>query len=251
MLKDWLVVIPARLHSRRLTRKPLQDLGGKCLIVRVYENLAPLSEAGAEIVVATDSEDVLRACESGGVRAMLTRSDHQSGTDRCAEVAARFEKNYIMNVQGDEPFVDTGDLLSLAKAFKKHENISMATLRCPSEDHQKLFDPNVVKVVGSPDNRALYFSRSPVPFVRDKVSAESFVFYQHLGIYAYTKEGLEKFCSFRQGKLEHLEKLEQLRALENGMDIILVDAKTLSHGIDTPEDLQEARSMIAGSLGGS
>lgn len=245
MLDQFLIVIPARLHSRRLPRKPLQDLGGLPLIVQVYKNLEPLGKLGATIVVATDSTDVLKICKEHHVEVVMTRSDHQSGTDRCAEVAGAYQKPFVMNVQGDEPFVDLNDLKSLAKVFENNQNISMATLRYACQDHKKLFDPNVVKVVGDKNGKALYFSRSPIPFVRDKQNSDDFTFYQHLGIYAFEKQSLDRFCSFKAGYLETLEKLEQLRALEHGMDIILVDARQPGHGIDTPEDLQEARLMIS------
>lgn len=241
-LNKWQVVIPARLHSHRLPRKPLQKLGGKALIVRVFENLRSLQDLGAAICVATDAIEVYQVCEAEDIPVTLSRSDHKSGTDRCAEVAKKLQRPYVMNVQGDEPFVNTKDLLALAKALEEHDSCSMATLRFLCQDNRKLSDPNVVKVVADSQQRALYFSRSPLPFARD--GQEDLNFYLHIGIYAFRYDTLQAFCRLKPSSLENCEKLEQLRALEHGIQILLVDAKSHSIGIDTVRDLETANAKF-------
>lgn len=243
MMEHFLIVIPARLQSFRLKRKPLQDLCGKPLIVRVYENLMPLARSGAQLLVASDSEEVLAVCREHQIDAVLTRKDHQSGTDRCAEVASGNSRPFVLNVQGDEPFVKAEDLMNLAMIFKNQQNVSIATLRYLCHDRKKMMDSNIVKVVSNHEKKALYFSRAPVPFLRDGQGSASLPFYQHLGVYAYEKSALLRFCSLPVGELEQIEKLEQLRALEHGLSIHLVDATQSGLGVDTEQDLQEARKI--------
>ena len=167
-MKDWLIVIPARLESTRLPQKPLQDLAGKPLIIRVYENLEELRKMGARTIVATDSEKVVTECEKYNAEVMITSVDHQSGTDRCWEVASTLDKNFILNVQGDEPFVDVKSLQNLCMRFKESHWADMGTLVYKVNDGYDFNNPNVVKTVLSAEGKALYFSRSPIPFNRDK-----------------------------------------------------------------------------------
>lgn len=234
-----MVVIPARLGSSRLARKPLQDLCGKPLIVRVYENLKPLVEEGAKVIVATDSHEVQSVCHEYEVPCEITAADHESGTDRCNEVAKRNPSyKYVMNVQGDEPFVKISDLRGLAKGLAARANLEMATLYEVVQDENLFQDPNVVKVVKDHGSYALYFSRAGVPFSRDL--KERRPFNRHVGIYAFTSKGLSRFCRCEKSYLEKMEKLEQLRALEQGIKILLIQAEHASFGIDTLEDLEYA-----------
>jgi 3-deoxy-manno-octulosonate cytidylyltransferase (CMP-KDO synthetase) len=240
--KNWLIVIPARLGSTRLPRKPLADLAGKPLIVRVFERVAELERAGAQVVVATDSAEIMTECRKHKVRCEMTREDHPSGTDRVNEVASRHETKFILNIQGDEPFIEISDLEHLAIVMER-ANLPMGTLAVASTDHTAFTNPNVVKVVTDSTGRALYFSRAQIPYSR--TGRESRPFLRHIGVYAFEKTALAKFCSLRKGNLEETESLEQLRALENGIPIHVAEAKHLTIGIDTPEDLREAREKFS------
>jgi 3-deoxy-manno-octulosonate cytidylyltransferase (CMP-KDO synthetase) len=244
-LAGWLVVVPARLKSERLPEKPLQDLGGLPLIVRVARNLAPLAAAGAEVVVATDAEKISSICAAHGIKAVMTDVAHQSGTDRCAEVAAKFSDHpYVMNVQGDEPFVSIEDLRRLAAAMRRQATIDIGTLVYENRDPVLAADPNVVKAVRRADGTALYFSRAPIPFRRDANPPLPATYWQHIGIYAFKRERLLAFVKLPPSLLEQSEKLEQLRALEQGWRLWLEPATHWSRGIDTPADLEAARAKI-------
>jgi 3-deoxy-manno-octulosonate cytidylyltransferase (CMP-KDO synthetase) len=242
-VNDWLIVIPARLESTRLPHKPLQDLGGVPLIIRVYNNLETLRSLGARTIIATDSELVVEACEKHNAEVVLTSPDHQSGTDRCWEVARDIGKDFILNVQGDEPFVDIESLQNLCTRFKDSHWADMATLVFHVKDGQDFTNPNVVKTVISPNGRALYFSRSPIPHARE-ASEENTPYYQHQGIYAFKKDSLRQFIGLEVSALEKTEKLEQLRALENDLSILCVESHHQSIGIDTPEDLEQAIKIL-------
>lgn len=243
ILKDWLITIPARLQSQRLPEKPLQNLAGKPLIVRTYENIKNLEKLGAKIIVATDHNKIEETCDKYKVPCEITMESHPSGSDRSLEVASRHHKPFIMNVQGDEPFINTDDLIKLAKNLEETKS-PMATLVYKSSDRQAFLDPHVVKAVANKKSQALYFSRSPIPYESHEVmEREDFFFLHHLGIYAYKKEALESFCTYPRGHLEKLESLEQLRALENNMTIQLVHASEHSLGIDTPSDLEKACAL--------
>ncbi len=250
-LTDWLVVVPARLASTRLPDKPILDLAGKPLIVRVYENLGPLIANGAVVVVAVDDERVATVCRDHAIPHMMTSRDHATGTDRCAEVAARQSeaRPYILNIQGDEPFLAPNDLMRLCGAFaaQKSQTSTMST-RAPmasmylrSHDAQRFIAPSCVKVVCSPSGHALYFSRSPIPHDRDHGGKLAGDFLVHMGVYAFDREALKLFCALPPSPLEATEKLEQLRALEAGWKILMQEASAESLGIDTPADLEAAR----------
>lgn len=246
--KEWLIVIPARLASERLPLKPLVDLGGKPLIVRVFENLEPLENAGAEIIVAVDDERTLSVCRDFNIKAMMTATSHKSGTDRCAEVAGHFpKKKFVLNVQGDEPFVSCEDLKRLMTLMAT-KNPLMATLGYPSSDFKDYTEPNIVKIVVSGKDEAIYFSRAPVPFERDAMRSgnKNIEHIQHLGIYAFTRESITQFCKLAPSSLEHVEKLEQLRAVAAGWKILVSRASAKSLGIDTPEDLARAQKVFHG-----
>ncbi len=253
--KEWLIVIPARLASERLPLKPLVDLGGKPLVVRVFENLVPLRATGAEIVVAVDDERTLRVCRDFKIQSMMTSIDHRSGTDRCAEVAGHFpQKRFVLNVQGDEPFVSCEDLKKLMALMAANNplmaanNPLMATLGYQSSDLKDYSDPNVVKIVVSGKDEAIYFSRAPVPFDRDRMRLgnNQIDHLQHLGIYAFTRESLSQFCKLQPSFLEQVEKLEQLRAINAGWKILVCRASSKSIGIDTPDDLIRAQQVFHG-----
>jgi len=245
MLDAWLVVVPARLKSERLPEKPLQDLGGVPLIVRVVRNLAPLEALGARVIVATDAEKIVAACTSHRVRAVMTNPAHQSGTDRCAEACMSLRNRpFVMNVQGDEPFVSTKDLERLAVAMEKQPEADIGTLVYENRDAAIAADPNVVKAVRRADGFAAYFSRAALPYQRDAKPPLPTVFWQHIGIYAFRRDKLLAFGKLPPSPWEQSEKLEQLRALEHGWRIWLEPATHLSRGIDTPADIEAARAKI-------
>jgi 3-deoxy-manno-octulosonate cytidylyltransferase (CMP-KDO synthetase) len=246
--KEWLIVIPARLKSERLPNKPLLDLGGKPLIVRVVENLQPLKDIGVQIVVAVDHEETHKVCREHGIDSIMTSLSHKSGTDRCAEVARKFgARKFVLNVQGDEPFISCDDLINLAKLMSSQKP-PMATLACSSTNNEDYRNPNVVKVVVSDKDEALYFSRAPIPFDRDgmQVANPEIRHLQHQGIYAFTQESLMKFCQLPQSTLEQVEKLEQLRALAAGWKILVTKSSFKSLSIDTPDDLMRAKAVLDG-----
>ena len=253
VFNDWLIAIPARLGSERLPRKPLQDLGGLPLIVRVAQNLAELVAQGAALVVATDAAEVLDVCSKHGIEARLTSPQHASGTDRCAEVGRAVGRSYILNVQGDEPFVSTTALAALMQAFADRPTADMATLVTQTTDLQLAADPNAVKAVRGRDGYALYFSRAAVPYDRTAQSlqakgqtatAPTQRFWHHVGVYAYRSSRLQDFVRLGPSPLEETEKLEQLRALEAGWRIWLEPTAQSPRGIDTPSDLEAARARF-------
>jgi len=239
----WLVVVPARYASTRLPAKPLADLGGKPMVVRVFENLRPLHQQGARVVVATDHADIVAACGRHGVPVELTDVAHQSGTDRCHEVASRFKQPFILNVQGDEPFVDCNSLLTLMAQFSADDEAGIGTLVHRNRNPDDYALTSVVKAVRAHDGRCLYFSRSPVPNM-DSETVKRDGFWHHVGVYAFRRKSLSKICSLPVSPLERLEKLEQLRALESGIKIMSVETEHFARGIDTPADLELARARF-------
>ncbi len=244
-LSNWLIVVPARMSSQRLPNKPLADLGGKPMIVRVVENLKKLQEKGASLVVAADDEAVIKECQKAGAVAIMTKKDHQSGTDRCAEVAAGSNRDFILNVQGDEPFVDANDLIGLMMALEGSKNVPMATLFHKNTNMNMAKDPNVVKVLMNGLGQAIYFSRLALPYVRDDKKNEHLPesFLHHIGVYAFKRSAIAEFVKLPPSKLETSEMLEQLRAIDQGWPILLYPAKAASRGIDTKEDLEAARAF--------
>ncbi len=235
-------MIPARLSSTRLPEKPLADLAGKPLVVRVFERLKPLLDQGADVVVATDSERVQEVCRSHAVPSILTDTRHQSGTDRCAEVARFRPSPYVLNVQGDEPFVHLGDLERLAQLMI-NQQAAMGTMMHKNSKMADYENPNCVKVVTNDAALALYFSRSPLPYLRAPQTFQSF--WQHVGVYAFSATTLQKFCTLPQHPLELAESLEQLRALGHNIPIVVSIADHPAIGIDTPEDLEAARARFS------
>jgi 3-deoxy-manno-octulosonate cytidylyltransferase (CMP-KDO synthetase) len=239
-------IIPARYQSSRFPGKPLAIIGNKPMIQWVYENVA---KAVSEVWVATDDERIFEAVESFGGKAIETLSTHQSGTDRCAEAALKIAKetdfDIVINVQGDEPFIQPKQIELLKSCFSSDADI--ATLIKRIETSEELFNPNRPKVVTDNRKNALYFSRSTVPYIRgseneDWLSKQTF--WAHIGMYAYKTDVLQKIAKLKQGELEMAESLEQLRWLENGFKIKTAVTEHQSMGIDTPEDLTEALQLL-------
>lgn len=235
------IVIPARYASSRLPGKPLLRQTGKYLIQHVYERACQAKLASA-VVVATDDSRIVAAVESFGGKVVLTRRDHPSGTDRVAEAARQLDADVIVNLQGDEPLVDPNDLDLLAQLLHNNPGTDMATLAVPLHCAEQWHNPNCVKVVCDATGRALYFSRSPIPFVRDgqpDFAARPARFLQHLGLYAYRRSFLYSFASLPPEPLEQLEKLEQLRVLALGRTIQVGVVEQASIGVDTLTDYEE------------
>lgn len=241
-----LAIIPARLGATRLPRKPLRDLAGKPLIVRVWERVQAMNVAD-RCVVATDSPEVASAVEAAGAECVVTRADHPSGTDRVAEVSARREfhrYDAIVNVQGDEPFVPREAVLGAADIVASGRfPLGTAAARA---DRSILAQPNVVKVVSDDDGRALYFSRAAIPFIRDEHDAPlaATLVRQHIGVYAYTRDALDRWVRLPVHPLEQVERLEQLRPLAAGIAMgVATIAQPPLGGIDTEDDLARASAQ--------
>lgn len=232
------IVIPARYASSRLRGKPLLRETGKYLVQHVYEQASQARRAQA-VVVATDDPRIAAAVRQFGGRVVITRSDHASGTDRVAEVAQSLDADIIINLQGDEPLIDPSSLDVLAGLLEKDPSIDMATLAVPITSLEQWQNPNCVKVVCDEQGRALYFSRSPIPFVRDATpdfSAKPPQFLQHLGLYAYRRPFLLQLAALAPTPLEQLEKLEQLRVLATGQGIRVGVVRQAGRGVDTYDD---------------
>lgn len=245
------VIIPARLASTRLPNKPLADLGGKPMVVRVAERAR--ASGAARIIVATDHPDILAACEAHGIEACMTRADHPSGTDRIAEVARKLglaPGEVVVNLQGDEPLIDPA-LLS-ACAARIVDGVPMATVAHPIADVAEVFNPNVVKVVLDKAGRALYFSRATIPWHRDAFAASKealpagYAPLRHVGLYAYSNAFLQAYPALESSPLETIEALEQLRVLWHGYPIAVhITDSAPPAGVDTPDDLERVRRHYA------
>ena len=233
-------IIPARMGSTRFPGKVLANLGGKPIVQWVWERTK--ASKADEVIVASDSEEVIRAVQAFGGNAQMTSPNHPSGSDRIWEVASKLDCDIIINVQGDEPFMEPSVIDNLIDVMQESPAPDMATVVVPSTREQIANNPNSPKVVVSADNTALYFSRSPIPFLRE--GGTDMPLYKHWGIYAYSRAALSKFVSLPESPLEKCEKLEQLRALENGMKIKVIKTNFQSIGIDTPEDLVQAEQYL-------
>jgi len=244
-LAEAVIVIPARYGSTRFPGKPLAELWGKPLIEHVYRR-ARQSRLCTRVIVATDDARIAGAARGFGAEVAVTRSDHASGTDRVAEVAEQLEADLVVNVQGDEPLVDPGAIDAAVEPLAKDPSIPMGTLCTPLEEVADLANPNVVKVVMDGEGFALYFSRLPIPFVRD--SGAGVARYRHIGLYVYRREFLLALAKMAPTPLERAEKLEQLRVLERGGRIRVVVVPQASPGIDTPEDLARVEKMGSGAV---
>lgn len=249
-------IIPARYASTRLEGKVLRDIAGKPMIQHVYERSSQCTRL-AEVHVATDDPRVLSAVEQFGGKAHMTSPLHPSGTDRIAEVAAKLEADIVVNIQGDEPLISPQMIEGTLLPFLENSGLQMSTLCRRITNPQEVFDPNVVKMVQDREGFALYFSRSPIPFHRDLwkglgASTEGRsvgVCYKHFGLYAYRRDFLLRFSSLKPTPLEEIERLEQLRALEYGYRIKVVESVEETIGVDTEQDLERVRAAF-GSRGG-
>ena len=234
-------VIPARYASTRLPGKPLVDIMGRPMIQLVYESAAR-ARTLERLIVATDDERILEAVEAFGGRARLTSREHNTGTDRVAEVAACMEAEVVVNIQGDEPFVEPGMIDEIVQPLLEDPELPMCTSMHEVTDPADFANPNVVKVVVDLTGHALYFSRSLIPYPR---KSEGHRVYEHIGLYAYRRDFLLRFARLPQTPLEKLESLEQLRALEHGCRIRVVETRQsyIPLSVDTPEDLERARVL--------
>jgi 3-deoxy-manno-octulosonate cytidylyltransferase (CMP-KDO synthetase) len=232
-------VIPARLGSTRLSRKVLREIAGRPMVEWVWR-AAVESGSMDPVLVATDSEEVAAVCHTHGIPVVMTSKDCASGSDRVREVAGKVDADIYVNIQGDEPTLTAGFFTPLLELFARDEvEVGTLAIPCPPID---IANPNAVKVVTAIDGRALYFSRSTIPFDGD---GSGFGGYRkHLGIYAYRKAALERFAALPPGRLEQAERLEQLRLLENGIDIYVADAPEDTIGVDTEEDLARAEAVL-------
>lgn len=254
-----LAIIPARISSTRLPEKPLSLIGNKTLIQWVYENVSK-SKLIKKIIVATDSEKIADVVKSFGGNYEITSPEHPSGTDRVAEVARRNDADIILNVQGDEPFITADVIDTVLKTMIRDENIEYASAKTRMASIKEFFNSNVVKVICDDKDFAIYFSRAPIPYFReefdmykktgkmDQKTEKSILekTFKHIGIYAYKWDFLLKFTKLKEGFLEKTEKLEQLRALENGYKIIVPTVEYKGFGIDTYDDLEKAKKILRG-----
>ncbi len=232
-------VIPTRLESARLPGKALREIEGKKMLQWVYEN-ASRSAALSDVLVATESQGIYDWCQSAGVPVMMTEK-HPSGSDRIHEVMSRTDADIYANIQGDEPTVRPHHLELLLSPFQSESDVEVSTLKV-AMSLEAAQDPNEVKVVTTDDGRALYFSRHPVPFDRD--GSGQVQYYKHIGLYAYTRDALKRFHSLPMSSLESVEKLEQLRFLQNGIPIQVMETPHDTIGVDTEADLQSAAALL-------
>jgi 3-deoxy-manno-octulosonate cytidylyltransferase (CMP-KDO synthetase) len=237
-------VLPARWGSTRFPGKPLHVIAGKPLIQHVWERCQSCRYLN-EVVVATDDQRIVEVVEAFGGKAVMTSSSHPTGTDRIAEVLKlNVKATHVVNIQGDEPLIDPELIDELARVIAADSSLDMVTAANPIDpEDTAVADPNVVKVVMALNGRALYFSRSPLPYFRNQV--EALPVYRHKGVYAYSRVFLEKFVTWPPSPLEKAESLEQLRALENGASIMVIPTKDMSPGVDTPEQALEIERLLA------
>lgn len=241
------IIIPARLASTRLPEKLLLEAGGKTILQHTYER-ARQATLAARVVIAADDERILAAARGFGAEAVMTRADHQSGTERAAEAAEKIDADIVVNVQGDEPEIDPANIDRLIQAQAGRACFA-STLACPFPDEARLDDPSAVKVilgkrVEAGVHEALYFTRALAPYPRDG-APERTNYHLHIGVYAFRRDALRAFAAAPQGRLERIERLEQLRILEMGERIMAVLASRAAPGVDTPEDLEAFRRRIA------
>ena len=233
-----IAVIPARLASTRLPRKMLREIAGEPLLAHVYRavSASPLLQ---QVIVATDSDEILNTCRARGWNALLTSTSHRSGTERVHEVAGSVPADVYVNVQGDEPLTRPEHIAVLLALFRD-PGVQVGTVKtpCPAEE---ISNPNAVKVVTDTAGRALYFSRATIPFDRDGIGPR---YFKHLGIYAYRKAALDRFCSLPESLLERSERLEQLRFLDNGIPIHVAETPYDTIGVDTEDDLRRAEELL-------
>jgi 3-deoxy-manno-octulosonate cytidylyltransferase (CMP-KDO synthetase) len=242
-------VIPARFTSSRFPGKPLARIGSKSMLEHVFERTSQARYL-TSVTIATDDERIAAAARSFGAPVRMTRADHISGTDRVAEVASADTAELIVNIQGDEPLIDPAAIDAAILPLLHDEDIRMGTLKKRIEDPREIGDPNVVKVVTDRSGNAIYFSRSTIPYMRStKLAGETACpTYKHIGLYVYRRDFLLGYSDLPVGPLEQAERLEQLRALENGYPIRVVETEYESLGVDTPEDLERVSKLFDASV---
>ena len=237
------VVIPARYGSIRLPGKPLVLLAGKPMIQRVYER-AKMAERADRVIVATDDERIVKAVEGFGGEARMTRTEHRTGTERVAEVAAHEQGEVFVNVQGDEPLLDPNAIDVAVNSMLEEPQASIGTVATPIKTPGDIMDPNVVKAVLDFDGNAIYFSRAPIPWVRDTASKIQVRHLKHLGLYVFQREALLEYPTLPQGELERIEQLEQLRWLENGWKIRVAEVEHDAVSVDVAEDVARVEKLL-------
>lgn len=237
------VVIPARYGSTRLPGKPLVSLAGQPMIQRVYER-AKLAQRVNRVIVATDDERIVKAVAAFGGEARMTRGDHRTGTERVAEVAAHVAGDVFVNVQGDEPLLDPAAVDRAVEALLEEPQAAVATVATPIRAPADIMDPNVCKVVLDFEENALYFSRAPIPWVRDSGSKLRVRHLKHLGLYVFQRDALLEYPTLPQGELERIEQLEQLRWLENGWKIRVAEVEHDAVSVDVAEDVAKVEKLL-------
>jgi 3-deoxy-manno-octulosonate cytidylyltransferase (CMP-KDO synthetase) len=242
-------VIPARFASTRFPGKSLVKIAGKTMLQHVFER-ASLSRYLTQVIIATDDDRIFNEARSFGAPVRMTRADHPSGTDRVAEVASADQAQLVVNIQGDEPLIDPAAIDAAVLAMVDQTDAQMGTLKKRIDDPAEVTNPNVVKVVTALDGTAIYFSRHPIPYTRDNPldPANSTTLYKHIGLYVYRRDFLLGYSSLPVGPLEQAERLEQMRALENGFPIRVVETDYESMGIDTPDDFDRVSKLFEASL---
>jgi 3-deoxy-manno-octulosonate cytidylyltransferase (CMP-KDO synthetase) len=243
------VVIPARYGSTRLPGKPLVSLAGQPMIQRVYER-AKAAQRVNRVIVATDDDRILQAVQAFGGEARMTRPDHRTGTERVAEVAASETGDVFVNVQGDEPLLDPTAVDTAVNALLEEPQTSIATVATPIKTPADIMDPNVCKVVLDFDENALYFSRAPIPWVRDTATHIQVRHLKHLGLYVFRRDALLEYPTLPQGELERIEQLEQLRWLENGWKIRVAEVEHDAVSVDVPDDIPRVEKLLATAKAG-
>jgi 3-deoxy-manno-octulosonate cytidylyltransferase (CMP-KDO synthetase) len=241
--RNVLAIIPARFASSRLPGKPLAFIAGKPMIQHVVEQVRQ-AQLVKSILVATDDERIKRAVEEFGGRAILTRPDHRSGTDRVAEVAAHVAAEFYVDIQGDEPLIDPGTVDAVVSEMIDDDSVQIATPCSPIKQANEIMDPNVVKVARDFDGNGLYFSRAPIPWVRDTKTTVAPRHWKHIGLYAFRRDALLEFPTLPPGELEHVEQLEQLRWLENGFRIRVVETEYDAVSVDVPADIERVEKIL-------
>ncbi|MBU0549448.1 MAG: 3-deoxy-manno-octulosonate cytidylyltransferase [Candidatus Omnitrophica bacterium] len=240
-------VIPARYSSTRFAGKVLADINGKPMIQHVWER-AKKALLLDEVIIACDEEEVLNVGREFGANCLMTAKGHLSGSDRITEIVGSLDVKIIVNIQADEPLIQPLMIDSLVDALQSDDSVNMATIMKRIEHPEEVKNPNIVKVITDKDNFALYFSRAPIPF-RAKNSEIEPVYYKHVGLYAYTKDFLFTYKNIPPSALEAAEKLEQLRVLEGGLRIKVIETKFETIGVDTPEDLERVRQILREEAG--
>ena len=245
MPRKILGVIPARFASSRFPGKVLAQIASKSMLQRVYER-ASLARYLTATIIATDDERIYDAARSFGARVVMTRADHVSGTDRVAEAASAENAELVVNIQGDEPLIEPAAIDAAILPLAHDPAIVMGTLKKAIEDPREVTDPNVVKVVTDRNGDAIYFSRCPIPFERGQ--ARPGTHFKHIGLYVYRRDFLLEYSALPVGPLEQAERLEQLRAIENGYRIRVVETEFESLGVDTPEDLERVCKLFEATM---